>query len=102
MSKMPLRRARIPHGVADSFNEEAAAITSLERTLHNLFPRWGYARVIPPTLEYYDMLVTQSSPQLQAGRRDVEGNRQPRLRRFADDGQAVRPRTHLDLAPAAG
>ena len=41
-------------------------------------------------------------PQLQAGRRDLEGNRQPGLRRFADDGQAVRPGPHLDHAPAAG
>ena len=28
--------ARIPHGVADIFNEEAAAVTALERRLHDL------------------------------------------------------------------
>lgn len=59
------KKARIPHGVADLFFEEAAAITSLERILHDLFLGWGYSRIIPPTFEYYDTLVTQASAQLQ-------------------------------------
>ncbi|MHB1354623.1 MAG: ATP phosphoribosyltransferase regulatory subunit [Anaerolineae bacterium] len=65
METTGVRKARIPHGVADLFYEEAAAITSLERILHDLFLGWGYNRIIPPTFEYYDTLVTQASPQLQ-------------------------------------
>jgi ATP phosphoribosyltransferase regulatory subunit len=65
MERMGAKQARIPHGVADLFSEEAAAITSLERILHDLFLGWGYNRIIPPTFEYYDTLVTQASPQLQ-------------------------------------
>jgi ATP phosphoribosyltransferase regulatory subunit len=65
MERMGAKQARIPHGVADLFSEEAAAITSLERILHDLFLGWGYNRIIPPTFEYYDSLVTQASPQLQ-------------------------------------
>jgi ATP phosphoribosyltransferase regulatory subunit len=60
------KKARIPHGVADIFNEEAAAVTVLERRLHELFVGWGYARIIPPTFEYYDLLAIQASEQLQS------------------------------------
>lgn len=65
MNKIATRQGRIPHGVADTFFEDAAAVTALERTLHDLFLSWGYSRIIPPTFEYYDMLATQSTAQLQ-------------------------------------
>ena len=48
---------------------------------------------------WYSVIPTRSYKQ---GDDDLEGNRQPRLRRPADDGQAVRPGPHLDHAPAAG
>jgi ATP phosphoribosyltransferase regulatory subunit len=65
MERTGAKQARIPHGVADLFLGEAAAITGLERILHELFLGWGYNRIIPPTFEYYDTLVTEASPQLQ-------------------------------------
>lgn len=65
MERTGAKQARIPHGVADLFFKEAAATTSLELILHDLFLCWGYNRIIPPTFEYYDTLVTQASPQLQ-------------------------------------
>lgn len=65
MVQFMVKQARIPHGVADTFFEEAAAITSLERTLHDLFCGWGYSRIIPPTFEYNEVLVTQASEQMQ-------------------------------------
>jgi len=53
-----------PVGVADLFYEQAAAKTMLEQRVQQLFARWGYARIIPPTFEFYDTLATQASPQL--------------------------------------
>ena len=48
---------------------------------------------------WYSVIPSRSYKQ---GDDDLEGDRQPRLRRPADDGQAVRPGPHLDHAPAAG
>ncbi len=53
-----------PVGVADLFYEQAAAKTMLEQRVQQLFGRWGYSRIIPPTFEFYDTLATQASPQL--------------------------------------
>jgi len=53
-----------PVGVADLFYEQAAAKTMLEQRVQRLFARWGYSRIIPPTLEFFDTLATQASPQL--------------------------------------
>ncbi|MCE5257829.1 MAG: ATP phosphoribosyltransferase regulatory subunit [Chloroflexi bacterium] len=89
-----VKQGRIPHGVADTFYEDAAAITALERALHDLFTGWGYARIIPPTFEYYDMLVTQASEQLQ-----------DEVFRFFDrEGQmlALRPDMTVQTARIAG
>ncbi len=61
----PIQDLRIPHGVADLFFGQAAAKTELERILQETFQRWGYTRIIPPTIEYYDTVATQASPQLQ-------------------------------------
>ena len=48
------------------------------------------------------LVLGQPQPQLQEGRRNLEGNGQPRLRRPADDGQAARPGPHLDRQADAG
>ena len=53
-----------PVGVADLFYEQAAAKTMLEQRVQHLFGDWGYARIIPPTFEYFDTLSMQASPQL--------------------------------------
>jgi len=53
-----------PVGVADLFYEPAATKTMLEQRAQQLFALWGYARIIPPTFEFYDTLATQASPQL--------------------------------------
>ncbi|MGC9359211.1 MAG: ATP phosphoribosyltransferase regulatory subunit [Anaerolineae bacterium] len=53
-----------PVGVADLFYEQAAAKTMLEQRVQHLFANWGYARIIPPTFEYFDTLSTQANPQL--------------------------------------
>src|SRR5262249_9424911 len=48
------------------------------------------------------LVQRHARPQLQARRRYVERNRQPGLRRPADDGQALRSCPHVHHAPAAG
>lgn len=53
-----------PVGVVDLFYEQATAKTMLEQRVQRLFASWGYARIIPPTFEFYDTLATQASPQL--------------------------------------
>jgi ATP phosphoribosyltransferase regulatory subunit len=55
---------QIPVGVADLFYEQAAAKTMLEQRVQALFANWGYARIIPPTFEYYETLSTQANRQL--------------------------------------
>ncbi|NLV74557.1 MAG: ATP phosphoribosyltransferase regulatory subunit [Chloroflexi bacterium] len=78
-----IKAGRIPHGVADLFFEGAAEITECERRLHEQFLSWGYGRIIPPTFEFYNMLVTGSNEALQ-----------DRVFRFVDrEGQllALRP-----------
>ncbi|MHB9032695.1 MAG: ATP phosphoribosyltransferase regulatory subunit [Anaerolineae bacterium] len=94
IDRFAAKQGRIPHGVADIFYEDAAAITSLEGVLHKLFTGWGYSRVIPPTFEYYDMLVTQSSEQLQ----------NEMFRFFDREGQllALRPDMTVPTARIAG
>ena len=42
---------------------------------------------------WYSVIPARS---YKAGRRNLEGDRQSRLRRPADDGQAARPGTHVD------
>lgn len=56
--------AQIPHGVQDRFLVEAARRRQAEAGLRQLFERWGYQEVIPPTFEYYDSLRIGASPEL--------------------------------------
>ena len=65
---MPVPRpfaGALPYGVRDLFLEEAAQLGSLEDTWRRLFEAWGYARVIPPTYEHYDVLLTGSGVELE-------------------------------------
>lgn len=64
MSTRPFVGA-LPYGVRDLFLEEAAQLTSLEDTWRQLFESWGYLRIIPPTYEHYDVLLTGSGVELE-------------------------------------
>ena len=60
------RYAPIPRGVADYFWEEAYRRRDLEASLLDLFRRWGYGDVIPPTFEYADVLNARASDKLRS------------------------------------
>jgi ATP phosphoribosyltransferase regulatory subunit len=51
--------------VQDPFLVEAARRRQAEATLREVFVRWGYQEVIPPTFEYYENLAVGASPSLQ-------------------------------------
>jgi len=55
----------LPYGVRDLFLEEAARLSSLEDTWRRLFETWAYVRVIPPTYEHYDVLLTGSGMEME-------------------------------------
>lgn len=57
---------QVPAGVADYFWGEAYERRQLETTLLDLFRRWGYGDVVPPTFEYADTLSARGSRELQA------------------------------------
>ncbi len=46
----------LPKGVKDFLPVKAARIEYLRRTLHDLFDRWGYRPVIPPSFEFLDVM----------------------------------------------
>jgi ATP phosphoribosyltransferase regulatory subunit len=48
--------AMLPKGVKDFLPIKAAKIEYLKQTLHNVFSRWGFRPVIPPSLEYLHVL----------------------------------------------
>ena len=60
------RYAPIPRGVADYFWEEAYRRRELEANLLDIFRRWGYGDVIPPTFEYADVLNARASDKLRS------------------------------------
>ncbi len=60
------RYAPIPRGVADYFWHEAYRRRELEASLLDLFRRWGYGDVIPPTFEYADVLNARASEKLRS------------------------------------
>jgi ATP phosphoribosyltransferase regulatory subunit len=55
----------LPYGVRDLFLDEAAQISALEDAWRRLFEAWAYVRVIPPTYEHYDVLLTGSGVELE-------------------------------------
>lgn len=46
----------LPKGVKDFLPAKAAKIKYLRRTLQDLYARWGYRPVIPPSLEFLDVM----------------------------------------------
>jgi len=57
-------RRRLPHGVQDLFPEEAARRRRAEAALRDLFGRWAYEELIPPTFEYAETLAVGEGPDL--------------------------------------
>lgn len=53
-------RAALPCGVRDLFLEDAAKLSKLMMTWRQLFERWAYTEIIPPTYEHYDVLMAGS------------------------------------------
>lgn len=56
---------QIPRGVADYFWAEAYLRRRLEASLLELFRRWGYQDVIPPSFEHADTFLNRSNSTLQ-------------------------------------
>ncbi|NIQ93346.1 MAG: ATP phosphoribosyltransferase regulatory subunit [Desulfuromonadales bacterium] len=46
----------LPTGVKDFLPAKAAKIDHLSRTLYGTFRRWGFQRIVPPSLEYLSVL----------------------------------------------
>ncbi|HHX49929.1 MAG TPA: ATP phosphoribosyltransferase regulatory subunit [Clostridia bacterium] len=51
---------QIPSGVRDVLPEEAWCRRRLENRLSSLFESWAYQEIIPPSLEYYEILKDES------------------------------------------
>lgn len=64
MTDLAELRGYLPHGVQDLFLEEAADRRRAEASLRELFSRWCYAELIPPTFEYDDTLTVGAGPEL--------------------------------------
>lgn len=85
---------QIPYGVGDLFLEDAAQQRALEMNLRRTFAGWAYSEIIPPTLEYAEVVAGPAGSQL-------AGN----MIRFVDrDGQtlALRPDLTIPTARAVG
>jgi ATP phosphoribosyltransferase regulatory subunit len=52
-----MRENSIPKGVADFLPEQADKINSIEGKICNVFELWGFRRIIPPMLEFEDVLA---------------------------------------------
>jgi ATP phosphoribosyltransferase regulatory subunit len=57
-------RGHLPHGVQDLVQGEAVRRRLAEATLRDLFQRWAYHEVIPPTVEYDESLAVGAGPDL--------------------------------------
>lgn len=93
MTSYSLRRQR-PLGLTDLVYEEAALKGRIESTLCDTFRRWGYQRIILPTVGYYESLSTGASDQL----------RRQMYRFFDREGQilALRPDMTVPTARVVG
>jgi ATP phosphoribosyltransferase regulatory subunit len=85
---------QLPHGLTDLFFEQAAAKAALERIIQETFDHWSYKRIVLPTFEYYETLVTGASLQL----------KEEMYRFFDRDGQvlALRPDMTVPTARVVG
>ncbi len=84
------RLTHIPQGVADYFWQEGRERRAIEADLLELFRRWGYGDVIPPTFEFADVLNARANKQLQA-----------EMYRFLDrDGSTLALRPDMTIAVA--
>ena len=72
-------RGHLPHGVQDLFLVEAARKRRAEAVLRDVFSRWTYHELIPPTFEYHDNLIVGAGPDL----------RQAMYRFFDREGQML-------------
>jgi len=93
-SEAVLITGQIPYGVGDLFLEDAVQQRALEMDLRRTFAGWAYSEIIPPTLEYADVVAGPAGRQL-------AGN----MIRFVDrDGQtlALRPDLTIPTARAVG
>lgn len=89
MDNSQLRRQR-PLGLTDLFGAQASAYATLERDLIEQFERWGYGRVILPTIGYDETLSTQASQDMSE-----------QLYRFFDrDGRALALRPDMTVPVA--
>lgn len=53
---IPSLEAILPKGVKDFLPIKAAKIEFLQKTLLEVFSRWGFRPIVPPTLEYLEVL----------------------------------------------
>ncbi len=63
MNRYSLKRQR-PLGLTDFVYDEADLKIAIEHALCDTFERWGYQRIILPTIGYYESLSTGASDQL--------------------------------------
>ena len=52
-----IRENSLPKGVTDFLPEQAESITRIEAMLGNTFELWGFRKIIPPLLEFEEMLA---------------------------------------------
>ncbi len=90
MKELPPLSRQLPHGVKDLFLDEAANVAEIESRLRNLFPRWGYSQIIPPTFEYYDSYAAGAGAEL----------REQMYRLFDRDGRTLALRPDLTIPTA--
>ncbi|MDH7487701.1 MAG: ATP phosphoribosyltransferase regulatory subunit [Anaerolineae bacterium] len=79
MTERQTLRGHLPHGVQELFQGEAARRRQAEAALRDLFSRWAYGELIPPTFEYDDTLAVGAGPEL----------RQAMYRFFDREGQTL-------------
>lgn len=53
-----IKENSIPKGVADFLPEQAGKISYIEEHICNVFELWGFRRIIPPLLEFEDVLAS--------------------------------------------
>ncbi|PKN15974.1 MAG: ATP phosphoribosyltransferase regulatory subunit, partial [Deltaproteobacteria bacterium HGW-Deltaproteobacteria-23] len=56
----------IPKGVTDFLPEQAEKIGFIERTINRTFELWGFRKIIPPMLEFEDLLAVGMDESLRA------------------------------------
>lgn len=54
----------LPDGMDEVLPPQASRMEELRRTLLDLYHRWGYDQVMPPTAEFLDSLLTGTGSDL--------------------------------------